>query len=55
MWKIECLKKCKKCENYKNKYITQKKRIEELEKYVESILKTQKEICELMEKINNQK
>jgi len=55
MWKIECLKKCKKCENYKNKYITQKKRIEELEKYVESILKTQKEIYELMEKINKQK
>lgn len=48
MWKIECLKKCKKCE----KYINQKKRIEELEEYIDSILKTQKEIIYLIKDIN---
>ncbi len=55
MWKIECLRKCKKCESYKQKYLSQKKHVEELEKYIESILKTQKDIVELMEQLNDKK
>ena len=55
MWKIECFRKCKKCENYRNKYLSQKKRIEQLEDYIESILKTQKDIVKLMEQINDKK
>lgn len=54
MWN-KCSRKCKKCESYKNKYLNQKQRIEELEKYIESILKTQKDIMILMEQLNDKK
>ena len=55
MWWNRCKRKCEKCERYKNKYITQKKRIDQLEEYIESILKTQKDIVELMEQINEKR
>lgn len=51
MWWNRCKRKCKRCE----KYLQQKKRIDELEEYIESILKTQKDIVELMEEINNKR
>jgi radical SAM superfamily enzyme YgiQ (UPF0313 family) len=54
MWN-KCSRKCDKCQKYRNKYLSQKKRIEQLEEYIESILKTQKDIVELMEQINDKK
>jgi len=55
MWWNRCKRKCEKCDKLKNKYISQKKRIEQLEEYIESILKTQKDIVELMEQINEKR
>jgi len=54
MWG-KCSKKCERCEKYKNKYLSQKKRIEQLEEYMESILKTQKATIELIEDMNARK
>ena len=54
MW-WRCKRKCEKCERYKNKYITQRRRIEQLEEYIESLLKTQKDIVKLMEQINEKR
>ncbi len=53
MWG-KCSRKCEKCEKYKNKYISQRQRIEQLEEYIASILKTQKDMVELLEHMNKQ-
>ena len=52
MWEVQCLRKCKKCESYKQKYLQQKQEIKRMEEYIASILQTQKNIVELMEQIN---